>query len=135
MSRWISHGPRAAFGSTLAAGLTLILGSAGLAPAMPEPDGAAGPPRGVEGMNAAAADLPGLPGPRDSVRSGVTTLEPPRELPVAMGSLPQATARFEGTPAPGRKVTLRATAAMAEQARVRWQQIRAPRSGSIIPPR
>jgi hypothetical protein len=45
---------------------------------------------------------------------------------VAVGGLPQAIVRFEGTPVPGRKVTLRAPGALAEQARVRWQQIRGP---------
>jgi hypothetical protein len=41
-----------------------------------------------------------------------------------MGAVPQANPRFEGTPTPGQRVTLRAPSALAEQARVRWQQIR-----------
>ena len=124
MSRWIPHGPRAVFNLTLAGGLTLVLASVGLAPAMSEPDGPASPSRGGAGTTIGEVDPPVLPTPRDPLRAGGMILEPPRELPAAVGGLPQAIARFEGTPAPGRRVTLRAPGARAEQARVRWHQIR-----------
>lgn len=124
MSRWISRGPRAVSCSTLTAGLALILAGAGVAPAMSTPEGPDGLTRGDKGANAREADFPILPVALDAPRSGDLSLEAPLELPASLERPPRAIARFEGTPAPGRKVVLRAPGASADRARVRWQQIR-----------
>ena len=132
MSRWISHGPRAVFGSTLAAGLTLILASAGLAPAMSEPDGPAGPSRGVEGMRRRSGRSSRAPrfGPGRGHDAGAPSRAAGRD-----GGLPRRSLASRGRRRrAGRSRCVRRLRGPNRPVSA-GSRSGAPRSGSIIPPR
>ncbi len=114
---------QAVFNSTLADGLTLTLASAGLAPAM---SNRMGPPvrRGAMREPPSGVAPPSFPGPRDPLRAGGHDLGAPSRVAGRDGGNAPGDRSLRGDAGAGPEGHPACMGARAEQARVRWHQIR-----------